>query len=110
MQFGGLRGDPAARSRWFVAPSSLASPTSTPPSSTATGSSTSFSQALRAGDGVTVVSKLNARSDPGGPFLMRLAQRSEELLASVEANLHTLRLDRVPVVNPRRMDGRQVCR
>lgn len=64
-----------------------------------------IAQALRPEDGVTVVSKIGADPDPGGPFPMRVAQRPEELRASVEANLRTLGLEQIPVVNLRRMDG-----
>jgi len=60
--------------------------------------------ALRAGDDFLVVSKVGANPDPGGPRPIRLAQRPEELRASVEDNLRELGLDRVPVVNLRRAD------
>jgi aryl-alcohol dehydrogenase-like predicted oxidoreductase len=53
-------------------------------------------------DGVTVVSKVGADPDPGGPYPMRLAQRPEELAASVDANLASLGLSHIPVVNLRR--------
>lgn len=62
-------------------------------------------EALRPEDDVLVVSKVGATSDPGGPVPLRLAQRPEELRAGVEDNLATLRLDRIPVVNLRRVDG-----
>lgn len=61
-------------------------------------------EALRPGDDVLVVSKVGAASDPGGPFPLRVAQRPEELRAGVEANLVTLGVEQVPVVNLRRMD------
>ncbi len=60
--------------------------------------------ALRPEDDVSIVSKVGAVSDPGGPFPMRVAQRPEELRAGVEANLATLGVERIPVVNLRRMD------
>uniref|UniRef100_A0AAU2VR50 Aldo/keto reductase n=1 Tax=Streptomyces sp. NBC_00008 TaxID=2903610 RepID=A0AAU2VR50_9ACTN len=60
--------------------------------------------ALRPEDGVVVVSKVGADPDPGGPFPMRAAQRPEQLRASVEDNLTSLGLDRIPVVNLRRLD------
>ncbi|GGT13546.1 aldo/keto reductase [Streptomyces griseoviridis] len=62
-------------------------------------------EALRPGDDVLVVSKVGAVSDPGGPFPLRLAQRPEDLRASVEANLAALRTERIPVVNLRRVDS-----
>ncbi|OKK25100.1 aldo/keto reductase [Streptomyces sp. CB02488] len=60
--------------------------------------------ALRPEDGVVVVSKVGADPDPDGPFPMRAAQRPEQLRASVEDNLTSLGLDRIPVVNLRRLD------
>ena len=61
--------------------------------------------ALRPEDGVQVVSKVGADPDPGGPHPLRLAQRPEQLRASVEANLTSLGLEQIPVVNLRRMDS-----
>ncbi|MFJ9783117.1 aldo/keto reductase [Amycolatopsis sp. NPDC101161] len=63
-------------------------------------------EALRPGDDVLVASKVGADPDPGGPIPLRLAQRPEELRASVEDNLRTLGLDRIPLVNLRRADRR----
>jgi pyridoxine 4-dehydrogenase len=51
-------------------------------------------------DDLVLVSKVGARRDDGGQWLA--AQRPEELRAGVEANLATLGLDQVPVVNLRR--------
>lgn len=62
-------------------------------------------EAIGREDGVTIVSKVGATSDPGGATPLRPAQRPEELRASVEDNLQTLGLDRIPVVNLRRMDA-----
>ncbi|GAA3154509.1 aldo/keto reductase [Nonomuraea salmonea] len=61
-------------------------------------------EALRPEDGVVIVSKVGAVSDPGGPLPLRPAQRPGELRASVEENLKSLGLDRIPVVNLRRLD------
>ena len=61
-------------------------------------------EAIRPGDDVLVASKVGADPDPGGPIPLRLAQRPEELRASVEDNLRTLGLDRIPLVNLRRAD------
>jgi pyridoxine 4-dehydrogenase len=60
--------------------------------------------AFRPEDGVMVVSKVGADPDPGGPLPLRPAQRPEQLRASVEDNLTSLGLDRIPVVNLRRLD------
>ncbi|HEY3483110.1 MAG TPA: aldo/keto reductase [Streptomyces sp.] len=62
--------------------------------------------ALRPEDGVVVVSKVGADPDPGGAVPLRPAQRPGELRASVEDNLTSLGLDRIPVVNLRRLDTR----
>jgi aryl-alcohol dehydrogenase-like predicted oxidoreductase len=62
-------------------------------------------EALRPQDDVLVVTKVGAAADPGGPFPLRVAQRPEELRASIEAELATLGMDRIPVVNLRRMDA-----
>lgn len=61
-------------------------------------------QALHPGDGVLVVSKVGAASEPNGPIPLRLAQRPDELRASVEDNLRSLGVDQIPVVNLRRTD------
>jgi aryl-alcohol dehydrogenase-like predicted oxidoreductase len=58
--------------------------------------------AIAPDDGVTVVSKVGADPDPGGPNPMRLAQRPKQLATSVEANLASLGLSQIPVVNLRR--------
>jgi len=62
-------------------------------------------EAVSADDGVTVVSKVGADPDPGGPYPIRMAQRPRELAASVDANLASLGLDQIPVVNLRRPDA-----
>ena len=61
-------------------------------------------QALRPEGDVLVVTKVGAASNPGGPTPMRIAQRPEQLRASVEDNLRSLGLDQLPVVNLRRLD------
>ena len=60
--------------------------------------------AIRPEDGVIVVSKVGATPHRGGPLPLRLAQRPEELRASVEDNLASLGLDQVPLVNLRRAE------
>ncbi|WP_330113801.1 aldo/keto reductase [Streptomyces sp. MUM 178J] len=62
-------------------------------------------EVLRPEDGVLVVTKVGADPDPGGPMPLRLAQRPEQLRVSVEDNLRSLGLDRLPVVNLRRLDS-----
>ncbi|MEV6149171.1 aldo/keto reductase [Nonomuraea sp. NPDC052129] len=62
-------------------------------------------EAIRPEDGVMVVSKVGADPDPDGPIPLRLAQRPEELRASVEDNLISLGLEQIPVVNLRRTDS-----
>jgi aryl-alcohol dehydrogenase-like predicted oxidoreductase len=57
-------------------------------------------------EGLVLVSKVGARRDGGGQWLA--AQRPEELRAGVEANLASLGLDQVPVVNLRRHPGGEV--
>ncbi|WP_329550979.1 aldo/keto reductase [Streptomyces sp. NBC_00696] len=61
-------------------------------------------EALRPEDDVLVVTKVGADPDPGGPMPLRLAQRPEQLRASVEDNLRSLGVERLAVVNLRRLD------
>jgi len=62
-------------------------------------------EAYRPADGVLVVSKVGAETNPGGRIPIRPAQRPEQLRAGVEDNLRTLGLDRIPVVNLRRLNA-----
>ncbi len=62
-------------------------------------------EALRPEDGVVVVTKVGAEPDPAGPRPLRLAQRPEQLRASVEDNLKSLGVEQLAVVNLRRTDG-----
>ena len=62
-------------------------------------------EAIRPDDGVVVVSKVGAAPNPGAPIPLRPAQRPEELRLAVEANLRSLGLERIPVVNLRRLDA-----
>lgn len=62
-------------------------------------------EALRPEDAVTVVTKVGWEAVESGPVPLRLAQRPEQLRAGVEANLRSLGLDRLPVVNLRRADS-----
>jgi aryl-alcohol dehydrogenase-like predicted oxidoreductase len=55
-------------------------------------------------DGITVASKVGADPNPGGKIPLKLAQRPEQLRASVEDNLRSLGVDHIPVVNLRRLD------
>ena len=60
--------------------------------------------ALCEGDDVVVATKVGADPDPDGPLPRKLAQRPEQLRASVEANLRSLGTDRLDLVNLRRLD------
>jgi len=62
-------------------------------------------ETLRPEDGVLVVTKVGADPDPGGRLPLRIAQRPEQLRASVEDNLRSLGADRLPAVNLRRLDS-----
>ncbi|SFW79222.1 aldo/keto reductase [Amycolatopsis australiensis] len=62
--------------------------------------------AIRPGDEVLVASKVGADPNPGGPIPLRPAQRPEQLRASVEDNLRSLGIDRIPLMNLRRLDTR----
>ncbi|AQZ61727.1 aldo/keto reductase [[Actinomadura] parvosata subsp. kistnae] len=62
-------------------------------------------EALRPDDDVLVVSKVGAVSVPDGPIPLRLAQRPEDLRAGVEANLAALQVERIDVMNLRRVDS-----
>jgi pyridoxine 4-dehydrogenase len=62
-------------------------------------------QVLRAEDGVLVATKVGATPVTGGRFPLRLAQRPEELRASVEDNLSSLGADILDLVSLRRTDG-----
>ncbi len=62
-------------------------------------------EVLRPEDDVLVVTKVGADPDPGGRLPLRIAQRPEQLRASVEDNLRSLGVDRLPVVNLRRLDS-----
>lgn len=53
---------------------------------------------------LVVVTKIGGDPNPGKPFPIKLAQRPEELRASVEANLRSLGTEQLPVVNLRRPD------
>jgi aryl-alcohol dehydrogenase-like predicted oxidoreductase len=55
-------------------------------------------------DDLVIVSKVGARSVSGGPIPLASAQKPAELRAAVEADLEQLELDRIPVVNLRRLD------
>jgi aryl-alcohol dehydrogenase-like predicted oxidoreductase len=61
-------------------------------------------EALRPEDDVLVVTKVGAAPDPAGRVPLRLAQRPEQLRAGVEDNLRSLGVDRLAVVNLRRLD------
>ena len=58
---------------------------------------------LASGDGVVVATKVGGDPDQGR-IPVKLAQRPEQLRASLEANLLSLGLEQIPVVNLRRAD------
>jgi len=55
-------------------------------------------------DDLVIVSKVGARYTGDEPVPLAAAQRPAELRAAVEDDLHQLGLDRIPVVNLRRLD------
>ncbi len=61
-------------------------------------------RAVQARPDVVVVTKVGADPAPGGPVPVRVAQRPEQLRASVHDNLRSLGAERLDVVNLRRMD------
>jgi len=61
--------------------------------------------ALQRADGVVIASKVGAEPNPGGGIPLRFAQRPEQLRASVERNLSSLGMERIPLVNLRRGDA-----
>lgn len=62
-----------------------------------------LADALGSEPDVVVVTKVGARPATRGPLPMVAAQRPEELRAQVEDNLRSLRIDRLDVVNLRRI-------
>lgn len=59
---------------------------------------------IRSHGGVVVASKVGADPNPGGKIPLKPAQRPEQLRASVEDNLGSLGVDRIPLVYLRRLD------
>ena len=55
-------------------------------------------------DGILVASKVGADPETKGNIPVKLAQRPEQLRATVEANLVSLGMERIPLVNLRRAD------
>ncbi len=55
---------------------------------------------------IVIATKVGADPDPGAPIPIRPAQRPEQLRASVEANLRGLGVERLALVNLRRLDVR----
>ena len=60
--------------------------------------------ALGPDDEVVIATKVGADPDPDGPVPLKRAQRPEQLRASVLDNLRTLGVDRLDLVNLRRLD------
>lgn len=63
-----------------------------------------IARAIDADSDVVIASKVGAATNPGGAHPMRPAQRPAELRAAVEDNLRTLRRERLPLVNLRRLE------
>lgn len=63
-----------------------------------------IAEVLRDHPDLLVATKVGADPNPGGPIPIRPAQRPEQLRASVEANLQSLEIDQLPLVNLRRLD------
>lgn len=61
-------------------------------------------RALAGRRGIVVATKVGADPDPGAKLPIKPAQRPEQIRASVEDNLRSLGLERLPVVNLRRLD------
>ncbi|GAA4682734.1 aldo/keto reductase [Frondihabitans cladoniiphilus] len=55
-------------------------------------------------DDILIATKAGAKPVPGAPIPLKAAQKPSELRDAVEANLRTLRTDRIDIVNLRRMD------
>jgi pyridoxine 4-dehydrogenase len=62
-------------------------------------------EVLGGADDVLVATKVGADPNPGGRLPLRAAQRPEQLRASVEDNLRSLGVDRLALVNLRRLDA-----
>ena len=60
--------------------------------------------ALGPDDDVVIATKVGADPDPDGPVPLKTAQRPEQLRASVLDNLRTLGVERLDLVNLRRLD------
>ncbi|MEU2423481.1 aldo/keto reductase [Streptomyces sp. NPDC007851] len=67
-------------------------------------------EAYRNADRPVIISKVGGDPDPTGRTPLRLAQRPGQLRASVEANLKSLGLDYLPVINLRRADTHPALR
>ncbi len=61
-------------------------------------------EVVPARDGVVIATKVGADPELNGKIPVKLAQRPEQLRASLEANLLSLGMEQVPVVNLRRAD------
>ncbi len=63
-----------------------------------------IAEVLREAPQIVVATKVGADPNPGGKIPIRPAQRPEQLRASVEDNLRSLGVDKLAVVNLRRLD------
>lgn len=62
-------------------------------------------EAVRPSDRMTIATKIGGDPDPTGKLPIKLAQRPEQLRASVEANLAALKVDHLALVNLRRAEA-----
>jgi aryl-alcohol dehydrogenase-like predicted oxidoreductase len=63
-----------------------------------------IAKVVRSHGDIVIASKVGADPNPGGGHPLRVAQRPEQLRASVEDNLRSLGIDQIPLVNLRRAD------
>ncbi|RFM31608.1 aldo/keto reductase [Chitinophaga silvisoli] len=64
-----------------------------------------IAQVIKHVDGIVVATKVGANPNPQGPHPLTLAQRPEQIRATVEANLESLAVAHLPLVNLRRLDA-----
>ncbi len=65
---------------------------------------TMIRKVVPAGNGVVIATKVGADPELSGKIPVKLAQRPEQLRASLEANLLSLGMEQIPLVNLRRAD------
>lgn len=65
---------------------------------------TMIRKSLPSGNKIVVATKVGADPNPGGNHPLKIAQRPEQLRATIESNLISLGLECIPLVNLRRLD------